>query len=229
MEAMWMRYMPVMLKVKYWLAANKIGEICTMSADFGFLPKDTSPIKRLYNKELAGGALLDIGIYPLTLAFMVFGKKPRKILAEAVLGRGGVDEQTAMILSYENGAMARLFCSIRVGTPCEAVICGTKGSIVIHSPFWHGGSATLSVNDEKSITVTGDTGFYFEAADAMQCLKKGHLESSLVPLSESLAITECMDEVRQQIGLQYPADQSNAAEKLDKPGTKTYSHDQAWN
>jgi len=180
-----------------------------MKADFGYQIQaaDIPIIERLYTKDLAGGALFDIGVYPINLAFMVFGRKPHKIVAKAVMNQAGVDEQTEMTLSYENGAIAQLFCTIQRGTKCEAVINGTKGSIVIHPPFWHGGSATLSVNGKQVNNITGDTGYHFEAAEAMRCLKKGFLESSVMPLDESLVITECMDKVRQQIGLRYPADE----------------------
>lgn len=207
MEAMWTRCLPVIIKVQQWLKAKKIGDIRFMSANFCRLYNDLDPEGIVLNKKFGGGALLDIGIYPLALAYMVFGRKPDVIKADAVIGKTGVDEQTVMTLKYGENAMAQLACSLRAKTPGEAIICGTKGSITIQAPFWHGTSATLSIEGKKKDTkITGETGYHFEAAEAMRCLQKNLIESSLMPLADSLAVIECLDEVRWQIGLSYAAD-----------------------
>jgi dihydrodiol dehydrogenase / D-xylose 1-dehydrogenase (NADP) len=206
MEAMWTRCLPVIVKVQQWLKAKKIGDIRFMSADFCRPSNNLNPKGIILNRKFGGGALLDIGVYPLALAHMVFGKKPDKIIAEAILGKTGVDEQTVLILKYGKNAMAQLACSIHAKTPGAAIISGTKGTITIHAPFWHGTSATLAVNGKKEVTITGETGYQFEAAEAMRCLKKNLLESNTVPLTDSIAIAECLDEIRCQIGLVYLAD-----------------------
>jgi predicted dehydrogenase len=206
MEAMWTRCLPVIIKVQQWLKAKKIGDLRLMSADFCRPSTNLEPEGIILNKKFGGGALLDVGIYPLSLAHMVFGKQPDKITAETILGKTGVDEQTMLILKYGKNAMAQLACSIRAKTPGTATISGTEGSITIHAPFWHGTSATLAVNGKKEIKITGETGYHFEAEEAMRCLNENLLESSIMPLADSLAVAECLDEIRRQIGLSYSAD-----------------------
>jgi predicted dehydrogenase len=112
-----------------------------------------------------------------------------------------------MVLSYEDGALALHSCAIRTSTPQQARIDGTDGSIEIPD-FWHATRATLAVCDEDPIEHTGDSGYHFEAAEVMACLRAGKKESSLVPLDESIAIAAMMDRVREQIGLVYPMEES---------------------
>ncbi len=204
MEAMWTRFMPVIVKVRQWLKEEKIGDVRMVYADFGFQAEKADPHSRLFNKNLAGGALLDVGVYPVALAYMVLGSKPIAISAQSFLGKTGVDEQTAMILKYKNGAIAQLSCSIQVMTPDEATICGTKGTIKIHPPFWRGLSATLEINGKEPVTIEGDSGYHFEAIESMRCLGKKLLESNIMTHQDSIDIAETMDNARKIIGLRYP-------------------------
>lgn len=205
MEAMWTRALPVIRQAQKWVEEGRIGEVRMLTADFGFRT-GWNPGGRLLNPELAGGALLDVGVYVLALASMVFGGKPDKVQASAHIGETGVDEQTAMVLSYGDGALAMLSCAVRTTTPQQARIDGTEGSI--HIPdFWHATQATLSVRGEDLVEYTGEAGYHFEAAEVMSCLRAGNKESSLVPLDESIAIAEMMDRVREQIGLVYPMEE----------------------
>lgn len=134
MEAMSMRFFPLMQKVKEIIQNDVIGEVCTLSADFGnyvaFNPND-----RHFNPQLGGGALLDRGVYTLSLAFQILGK-PSQITSQALIGKSGVDEQTAILLSYPQGALAILLASLRTNTSNEAVIMGNKGKIIIHKSFY---------------------------------------------------------------------------------------------
>src|SRR5690606_33181762 len=113
MEAMWTRYLPAIRKVKAWIEEGKIGEVRTMRADFGFRV-DWNPQGRLLSPELAGGALLDVGIYPVSFASMVFGGPPERISGSGHLGETGVDEQFSLVFTYSGGRTASLSKAIRI-------------------------------------------------------------------------------------------------------------------
>ncbi|MBN1140161.1 MAG: Gfo/Idh/MocA family oxidoreductase [Anaerolineae bacterium] len=202
MEAMWTRFNPVTVQVRQWLAEGRIGEVRLLEVDFGFRAA-LNPEGRLFNPALAGGALLDVGIYVVAFAAMVLGRPPTQIQAAAHLGETGVDEQTGMVFKYDRGELALLSCAVRATTPQEARIVGTAGSI--HMPaFWHAPAATLAVPGQEPVVFTGDFGYQYEAAEVMACLCAGLKESATMPLDESMTIAETMDEVRRQIGLRYP-------------------------
>lgn len=205
MEAMWTRFLPVMVKVREWTGSGVIGEVRMLKADFGFRA-DINPDGRLFSPNLAGGALLDVGIYPVSFAYMVFGKKPVGIVSSAHLGETGIDEQGASIFKYDNGEMAILESAVRTTTPNEAYILGTKGNIKIPQ-FWCAKSATLNIDGEKSIVYEDNrtsTGYNFEASEVMRCLSLGEKESPIITLEESLEIMKTMDTIRNQYGLKYP-------------------------
>lgn len=205
MEAMWTRYMPAMRKVQQMLADGAIGDVRLVLVDFGFRAS-FDPQSRLFDPHLGGGALLDLGIYPITLAWLVFGP-PQNVTSKATLGSTGVDEQNAIILSYADGQMALLSSSLQADTPQEAQIIGTQGRIRIHSQWWHPTTFTLSLpgkNDETITVPTEGNGYNYEAAEVMSCLRAGKLESNLMPLDESLAIMKLLDQIRAQWGLKYP-------------------------
>ena len=205
MEAMWTRFLPVIETVRTWLTAGRIGEVRMMVADFGFAaPWD--PEHRLFALELAGGALLDVGVYAVALAAMVFGGPPRDIQAAASLGETGVDEQTAMLFAYEGGALAQLSCAIRTDLPKVAWIAGTKGIIRIPT-FWHPTEATLTVADESPVQTTGEEGYHFQAIAVMDALRAGSLACEQMPWAESLQIAQTMDAVRERIGVKYPMEE----------------------
>ncbi len=205
MEAMWSRFLPAIVKVREWLAKGVIGEIRQFKADFGFRC-DWKPEGRLLNPKLAGGALLDVGVYPISFASMILGGRPARILSLAHLGITGVDEQFSAVFGYKAGKMALLSGAIRTETPKDAWIIGTEG--VIHVPnFWRADSATLWLQGKQAehyeMPLEG-TGKSYEAAEVMRCLRAGKLESDIMPLDESLGIMKTMDIMRNQWGLLYP-------------------------
>ncbi len=202
MEAMWTRFLPVIQQVKDWLATDRIGKPRMLTADFGFRGA-WQPEERWLNPELAGGALLDVGIYPITLAHLIFEQPLVDIRALAHLGRTNVDEQTGILLGYEDGALAVLSCAVRTATPGEARIDGTKGRIRIPQ-FWSATSALLEGEDEQPVHVSGKAGYHFQAKAVMNHLRSGELESPVMSWAKSLAVMRIMDEVRARIGLQYP-------------------------
>ena len=206
MEAMWTRFLPIIAQVREWLQQELIGPVRMLHADFGFTG-DWQPQHRLFNPQLAGGALLDIGVYTVSLASMVFGQPPEKITSLAHIGQTGVDEQSAMILRYDEGQLAILSCAVKTQTPQQTLIAGIKGMIRIHSPFWSATTATISIKGKKNQTVKFPhecNGFEYEANEVMQCLRAEKLESSIMSLDETLEIVKTMDEIREQWSLKYP-------------------------
>jgi dihydrodiol dehydrogenase / D-xylose 1-dehydrogenase (NADP) len=205
MEAMWMRFLPLMTQIREWLAQKVIGEPRIVMADFGFRG-EWAPEGRLLNPALGGGSLLDVGIYPLSFAAMVFGGVPRNVTGLCHLGHTGVDEQAGVVLSYGAGELAVLTCAVRTVTPHEARILGTEGSI--HVPaFWRGTEATLMREGHPSETISRPkegNGYNYEAVEVGRCLRAGLKESPVIPHSETLSLMRTMDELRRQWGLVYP-------------------------
>jgi predicted dehydrogenase len=205
MEATWMRFTPMMVEIRKLLAEEVIGDVRMVNADFG-IRVDFDPKFRLFDPELGGGGLLDVGIYPLSLAQMILGT-PAQITGLAELGQTGIDEQSACVLGYAGGELAVLHSAIRTETPQEATIMGTEGWIRIHSPWWmpqvmsiHKPGATPQIVE---IPFEAD-GYTYEAAEVHRCLREGKLESELMPLAETVAIQETMDTLRAQWGMRYP-------------------------
>jgi predicted dehydrogenase len=208
MEAMWTRCFPLMEKLRELLAGKTIGEVRMLTADFGFRAEYHEE-ERLFNPVTSGGALLDVGVYPISLASMIFGA-PTRIASHAQLGPTGVDEEAAIILSHAQGQLAVLSTAIRLETPQEAIIMGTAGRIRVHSPWWRPTAMTISRegrSDELMEFPFAGNGYQFEAAEFMGCLRTGKLESRLMPLDETLSIMRTLDAIRAQWGLRYPIDQ----------------------
>ncbi|MBZ0304887.1 MAG: Gfo/Idh/MocA family oxidoreductase [Anaerolineae bacterium] len=206
MEAMWMRFIPAILKTRELLQSGAIGDVLMLQADFGFR-LEFDPASRLYNPALGGGALLDVGIYPLTLAYLFFGE-PDSLSSEAVLGRTGTDDLNAMVLKYAGGRLAQLSSAVSVETPCEALFFGTKGSLKIHFPFWASQKLTLRVGgktDVMEVPMVGN-GYNYEAEEVGRCLRAGKIESERCPHAETLAIMRQMDSMRAAWGLKYPGE-----------------------
>lgn len=201
MEAMWTRFLPVISGVRQWIKEGRIGEIRLVAANFGFRTA-WNPDSRLLNLSLAGGATLDVGVYVVSLAHMLLGA-PSTVQAHAHIGQTGVDELTSMILGYPTGAMAQLSCAVRANISDGARIYGTEGYIDVPE-FWHATKATLQVAGEEPEVITGEAGYHFEAAEVADCVRTGLKESPIMPLDETIAIAETLEEVRRQIGLRFP-------------------------
>lgn len=206
MEAMWTRFFPVIKKVRQWLNEGAIGDLQMFRAEFGF-GGEHDPKDRLLNPELGGGALLDLGIYPVSFASMIFGRQPETIHSIACIGPTGVDEQCTMIFGYDNGKMASLSVSFRTYLSNEAWIFGTHGNIHIAPEFHRASKAVLiKPNGEEEIFESPyeSTGYQFEALEAMDCIRNGRTESEIMPLDESIAVMETLDKMRDQWQLRYP-------------------------
>jgi len=205
MEAMWTRFLPIVVQVREWLAEGAIGEVSMVVADVGFRA-GFDPKSRLFDPQLGGGALLDIGIYPLSFVSMVLGPHPTRIETMATLGETGVDEANATILGYAEGQLALIYSAVRTKTPMETSIAGTEGTIVIHPPYIPCTSATLKAGDrEEHLDLRPDgRGLKYQALEVMACLRAGKLESDVMPLDETRGIVAIMDQLRQRWGLKYP-------------------------
>ena len=205
MEAMWTRFLPSFVHLRQLLSDQAIGEPRLLTADFGFA-HNGGPEHRLFNPLLAGGALLDVGIYVCSLASMIFGT-PARIQTLAHLGETGVDELATFTFEYGNGALAQLNCAVRLDTPNEAMIAGTQGMIRIPAFWWKGERLTLhrpgQAVDVLDLPMEGN-GYNYEAAEVMRCLRAGEIESSVMPHAETLAQIQTLDAIRAQWGLEYP-------------------------
>lgn len=205
MEAMWTRFLPITRQVHAWLRDGAIGEPRMLSADFGFrAPYD--PAGRLFAPHLAGGALLDVGIYPVSYASFVFGRAPVRVAALGQLSPDGVDEQAAMVLGHDRGELAVLSCAVRTETVHEARIDGTDGRIVVPS-FWRATTARLERPGRDPITVElphRGGGYAHQLDEVHACLAAGRRESATMPLDETVAIMRTLDAVRGQLGVIYP-------------------------
>lgn len=205
MEAVWTRFFPLMEKLRELLNAKAIGDVRMVTADFGFRAEFLED-ERLFNPVYGGGALLDVGIYPVSLASMIFGP-PTQIASLAHLGKTGVDEQAGMVLSHADGQLAVLSTALRIDTLHDACIMGTTGRIRIDSPWWKPTGMTLSRDegdDERYEFPLNGNGYQFEAEEVGKCLRAGRLENEVMPLDETLSISKTLDEIRAQWGLKYP-------------------------
>lgn len=206
MEAMWTRFLPLMDRVRQLLADGAIGQPRMMAADFGFDCGDHNPKQRILDPHLAGGALLDVGVYPISFSSMVFGK-PTQVCSAAALGKTGVDEQNAVILTFDQGQLAVLYSAVKTQTPHEAAIMGTDGMIRLHAAWWCGTTLTLVRPGRSEQTFklpTHENGFVYEIQAVQQDFQNGRIENALMPLDESLTLLETMDSLRRQWGLKYP-------------------------
>ncbi|NBC19308.1 MAG: Gfo/Idh/MocA family oxidoreductase [Bacteroidetes bacterium] len=207
MEAMWTRFLPVFGDVQRLLDAHAIGEVQLVQGDI-CAHRAFDAGHRLFNPELGGGALLDLGVYPISLASQVLGP-PDAVTSSAVLGATGVDEQSAYVLRYDSGAMAVLAASFRTNGPREIVISGTGGRIRIHARWWCATTITIERDGQDAETIARPYeghGYQFEAAHAMDCLRAGRAESPVMPLGETLQIMQTLDRLRAPWGLVYPGE-----------------------
>jgi predicted dehydrogenase len=204
MEAMWMRFLPVIVKVREWVADGLVGEVLRVTADFGFrAPFD--PSHRLFNPALSGGALLDIGVYPLHFASLFFGSNPEGIEAACSLTESRVDGQTLVILKYPGDRLASLTCAVTADTSWTARVDGTLGHITMER-FSLAREAVLWKGGKVAKRFKAASGYHLEAAEVVKCLNEGLTESPVMPLDESIALMGLCDRIREKIGVRYPGE-----------------------
>ncbi|MEV6616495.1 Gfo/Idh/MocA family oxidoreductase [Streptomyces sp. NPDC051051] len=210
MEAMWMYCNPMVRRLKDLVDDGAIGEVRTVQADFG-LEGPFPPSHRLRDPAQGGGALLDLGVYPVSFAHLLLGE-PSGVSAQAVLSAEGVDLQTAAALSWDSGALAALHCSLAGGTGTTASVTGSRGRIDIPAGFFHPDRFVLHRAGRDPEEFTADpadgprTTMQHEAREVMRALRAGETESPLVPLDGTLAVMRTLDTVRERIGVRYPGE-----------------------
>lgn len=210
MEAMWMYCNPMVRRLKALVDDGAIGEVRTVQADFG-LEGPFPPSHRLRDPAQGGGALLDLGVYPVSFAHLLLGE-PTGVSAQAVLSAEGVDLQTAAALSWDSGALAALHCSLDGGTGTTASVTGSRGRIDIPAGFFHPDRFVLhrTGRDPEEFTADPADGpratMQHEAREVMRALRAGQTESPLVPLDGTLAVMRTLDTVRERIGVRYPGE-----------------------
>jgi len=204
MEALWTRFNPSILKMVELIEQGSIGKVRYINADFTFYVLNTDPKARLLNVELAGGSLLDMGVYPIFLSYLLLGK-PKEILARSQFGETGAEVQTSMIFHYDD-AQAVLYSGFASNTDLKAKICGEKGEIFIN-PFWfEPRSFDLIKNGEiqpHNIPTIGK-GFAHEIIEVHECISNSKLESDKWSHQHAIDLVSIVDEVRQQSGISFP-------------------------
>lgn len=205
MEAIWTKFLPAIQKAMSWIQEGKIGEPRMLEAGFCFR-SEPDPKNRLFDPSRAGGALLDVGVYPLNLASLVFGYDPEKICGTATIGSTGVDEQGAALLKYKSGALACTEFAIRTDARNDAVIYGTEGEIRIprfwsaeRAEIWKDGS--LAEQYERHFVKNG---YEYEIMAVCDCLRHGEAECKTASVRDSIKILEMTDKLRRSWGERYP-------------------------
>ena len=204
MEAMWTRFLPVIKAVKQKVDEGMIGTIKHLEATFHFNPEKNNE-DRLFKRELGGGALLDIGIYPITFANLFLGR-PNEVSSEVRMYKTGVDLEETITYHYDT-AQAVLKASLDKEDKRDAVIIGSKGTIIVPR-FWEAQKAMVyDTNNHLLETIEYKheaAGFEYEIQEVINCIQNGKLESGIMPASETIEILKQMDNLRQSWGLTYP-------------------------
>lgn len=199
MEAMWTWFLPTIAKAQEWIKAGRIGALQQIKADFGY-PQRYDPLGRMYNPALAGGCLLDMGVYPVALTWLLHKQLPNDVQVAGRRAPSGVDDDFTAILNYD-GHTATLGSSFRCKLQNWAYIIGTEGYIALPD-FWRGTEAMLFHLDTK-IEHFKDSrlhqGFAYEADAAQKDIAEGLRESPVIGLADSLAIQELMQQIRSGI------------------------------
>ncbi|XP_061670604.1 trans-1,2-dihydrobenzene-1,2-diol dehydrogenase-like [Syngnathoides biaculeatus] len=209
MEAIWSRFYPAYREIRRLLAQGEIGDVRMVRSEFGL---SVLPLPRLELKELGGGALLDIGLYPLQFSIMVYGgERPESIKTEGVILDTGVDETLVVTLRFSNNRMAVFTSSSGLQLYNDAIVVGTKGMIRLPSHMWC--PEVMVVNGKETkyplpephlpLNFVHSTGLRYEAEEVRQCLLKGMKESPIMSHAESLLLAEIKEEILKQVGVVY--------------------------
>lgn len=202
MEAFWTKLIPLYREVEAWIASGAIGEIRALTAQYGYT---TAREARKFDAQLAGGTLLDIGVYAIGFACMMMGYSFDDVQSQLIMNEQKTDAVDAILLR-RGGAVAQLTCAIGSYMPLHAAVYGTKGRIDIPE-FKNPQSAALYVDGQEPVIINRPfdvNGFEYEIREAMACVREGKLESSLMTAEQSIAVMRMMDEIRRQNGMRFP-------------------------
>jgi predicted dehydrogenase len=205
MEAVWSRFLPCWQQVKTWISEGMIGEIQLLKSSFGFQPpKDETD--RLFDINLAGGAMLDTGIYNIALSEFVLEQQPKQLHASVLIGDTGIDERCSVTLDYET-VTSQFTCTFLAQLDNEFYVVGDKGTIVVHGPFWDATKATLSTNLGEVLKFDKPyraSGFEYQVEEVHQCLRAGKIASDNVSPAVTMANMKIMDQILEDAGVIYP-------------------------
>ena len=210
MEALWSRFLPHYQETMRMVKDGQLGKVGSVLANFGFIPEPPVP-DRLFNPDLGGGTLLDIGIYNVFMAISVLGR-PDEVIAQMTPATTGIDQQCAVTFRYQNGALAQLFSSFEANLPIEAEISGPLGRIRLTTRFyeptarieWYPGR--VDTRTEIPVEKQPGWGYQHQARHVQECLRQGLTESPVWSHQDTLLLMETMDRIRQAAGISYPAD-----------------------
>lgn len=223
-EAMWTRYMPMLTTIREVIGSGVIGDPKTLTANLGYVIGD---VERLKNPQLAGGALLDVGVYPLNFALMLFGNNIAKISSTCTYADTGVDEQNTITLQYIDGKIAHLNSSMISMSDRKGIIYGTKGYAVVEN-----------INNFQSIAVYDASykkvgvykcprqisGYEYEIDASVRAVKAHQYECLEMPHSESLRVMKILDSLRKEWGIVYPFEKSEEApERVNEEKEETFN------
>ena len=208
MEAMWTRYLPHMVRIRELVASGALGEVRAVMADHTqLLPSD--PAHRINALELGGGALLDLGVYPISFAWDILGA-PLSIAASARLGDAGSDTEVATVMVHESGALSTTLSASRAAGPNTATVIGTEARIEIDRVWYSATSFRVvgpdgAVREEYRSDIEG-RGMQYQALAAERLIGEGRTDSDILPIDETVAIMETLDEIRELVGVRYPGE-----------------------
>ena len=204
MEAVWMRANPLILKARDLVARGVIGDVVAVHADFSIeVPFD--PTHRLYDLSNGGGALLDLGIYPIHFAWLFLGHPDfQQVLG--TLSPTGSDAVVALQWGYTSGAVAQLRCATTAWTPGRATIAGTTGSISAEPWFLNPERLVVTTSEGESRVEGGGTTYGPQIQEVERCLREGLLESPLAPHADTIAVLELIDRARADLGVRYASE-----------------------
>ncbi|MCD6234738.1 MAG: Gfo/Idh/MocA family oxidoreductase [Candidatus Marinimicrobia bacterium] len=210
MDALWIRFTPLMQWLKQALEDEVVGKPGLFSGAFGYA-MDFNPESRVFNPHLGGGALLDVGIYPLSTSVWLLGM-PVETKSLATLGESGIDERTGIVMKTADGMLSVFYTAVVNRTPYDFTVMGEKGMITVHEPWWHQNTLTIHPVSGRPIVKHfpfENRGYGYMALHVMSCIRKGLTESPAIPHEETLGIMKLMDQIREQIGLKYPGEDEN--------------------
>ena len=209
MEAMWTRFQPCVRTLMQMLRDGVIGEVRNIFGEFSWSCNDQyDPASRLFDPALAGGALLDLGVYPLMFCMQVLGDNPETIQSLCRKTTEGVDMNTSIQMQYPNGAIAQFFCGMDACSNDYMQIYGTKGHIILPG-FWRASSFTICREGEEDQVLTFDLPnepYHYEFDHVAQCIQQGLLESPVMPHAESIKVSKICTEIRHSHGIVYPGE-----------------------
>ena len=209
MEAMWTRFFPAMARVRELIASGAIGQVLHMTADFSYRGVGVGPQSRLWSRDLAGGGLLDVGVYAIEAVTDILGWKPEQVQGLCKVAETGVDARFAVQMLYPSGATAQIGCGCDVTMCSTEMIYGSEGMIEIPE-FWHPTRFTLrraSGEEEVHTFRPENEGHHYEFMHAADCIRKGLGESPVITLEETAAVADIMTRLRREQGIVYPQEQ----------------------